>query len=298
MKKHPNKITIIGAGQVGSTLALLFKENGFEIVSVISRTKESAKKLGKLVQCKNVSTSIKDISIQTEFLLLAVPDNLLKNIADEIASVSHLNFKKIVVAHTSGVHSVDVLSSLKTKGANVAGFHPIQSFPKHFSVQQLKKNITNNICFGIECEKKLQPKLSSLAKKLGGKFVFVPSELKPLYHLVCVVSSSFSVTLLKVIEEISSHFPFAKNWKDAFSPILLSSISNALATSPTKALTGPIPRGDLHTIELHLNALVQFSPELISFYKELSTKAVSIAIERGSISNEQEKRLLQVLKKK
>ena len=54
VKRIPNKISIIGAGKVGSTLALLFKENGFEIVSVISRTKESAKKLGKLVKCKSI----------------------------------------------------------------------------------------------------------------------------------------------------------------------------------------------------------------------------------------------------
>ena len=279
MKKFPSKISIIGAGKVGSTLALLFIENGFEIVSVISRTKESAKKLGKLVRCKTISTSVKDISPQTEFLLLAVPDRVLKNVADEIASTSNLNFKKIIVAHVSGVHSVDVLSSLKKKGTNVAGFHPIQTFPKQFSVQQLKNNISNNIGFGIECEKKLQPTLSSLAKKVGGKFVFVPSELKPLYHLACVVSSSFFITLLKVIEEISSNFPFAEEWKTAFSPILLSSISNALATSPSTALTGPIPRGDVKTIELHLNALQKYSPLLISIYKELSTKAAAIVKE-------------------
>jgi predicted short-subunit dehydrogenase-like oxidoreductase (DUF2520 family) len=294
MKK---KTSIVGAGKVGSTLALLFKENGFEIVSIISRTKESAKKLGKLVHCKNISASVKDISPQTEFLLLAVPDGVLKNVADEIAQSAKLNFKKIIVAHVSGVHSVEVLSSLKNKGANVAGFHPIQTFPKNISIQQMKKNISNNIVFGIECEKKLQPTMKQLAKKMYGKSVFITSELKPLYHLACVVSSSFSVTLLKVIEEIASHFPFANEWKRAFSPLLLSSITNALSTSPASALTGPIPRGDVKTVELHLNALQKFSPQLISLYKELGIKATSIAEERGSISEEQEKKIFSVLKK-
>ena len=296
MNKLPNKISLVGAGKVGSTLSLLLKENGFEIVSIISRTKKSAKKLGKLVHCKTISTSIKDISPQTEFLLLAVPDGVLKNVADEIAATSQLNFKKIIVAHVSGVHSVEVLSSMKKKGAKVSGFHPIQTFPKNISIQQLKKNISHNIVFGIECEKKIQPIMKQLAKKMNGKSVFITSEIKPLYHLACVVSSSFSITLLKVIEEIASNFPFAEEWKTAFSPILLSSIANALSTSPSSALTGPIPRGDVKTIEMHLNALQKFSPQLISIYKELGTKAVSIAKERGSISKEQEKKILRVLR--
>gem|GEM_PF-5537198 len=55
----------------------------------------------------------------------------------------------------------------------------------------------------------------------------------------------------------------------------------------------------MHTIELNLNALEQFSPKLISFYKELSTKAVTIAKKkRGSISKEQKKKLFNILKKK
>jgi predicted short-subunit dehydrogenase-like oxidoreductase (DUF2520 family) len=297
MKK---KVSIVGAGKVGSTLALLFKENGFEIVSIISRTNESAKKLGKLVHCKNISASVKDISPQTEFLLLAVPDGVLKNVADEIAQSAKLNFKKINVAHVSGVHSVDVLSPLKNKGANVAGFHPIQTFPKQFSSQQIKNNISHNICFGIECEKKMQPTMKQVAKKLNGTSIVIPAKagIKPFYHLACVVSSSFSVTLLKVIEEIASHFPFANEWKSTFSPLLLSSITNALSTSPSSALTGPIPRGDIKTIEMHLNALQKFSPQLITLYKELGTKAVAIAKERRSFTVEQEKKILALLKRK
>ena len=120
MNKLPKIISVIGVGKVGSTLASILYDNGFEIVSIISRTKGSAKKTAKLVHCKNISISVKDISPQTELILLAVPDGVLKNVADEIAKSAQLNFKKIIVAHVSGVHSVDVLSSIKKKGASVA----------------------------------------------------------------------------------------------------------------------------------------------------------------------------------
>lgn len=293
-----NKISIVGAGKVGSTLASILFDNEFEIVSIISRTKESAKKLGKLVRCKNISISIKDISPQTELLLLAVPDGALKNVDDEIAATSNLNFKKIIVAHVSGVHSVDVLSSLKKKGAKVAGIHPIQTFPRTLSIQQLKKNISHNIVFGIECEKKLQPTMKLLAKKMNGKSVFISSELKPLYHLACVVSSNFSVVLLKMLEEISANFSSPNQWKEVFTPILHSSIKNALSTSPTSALTGPFTRSDVNTIEMHLNALQKFSPQLISAYKELGILAISIAKERGGISEVEKRNILNVLRKK
>ncbi len=285
-------------GKVGSTLASILYDNGFEIVSIISRTKGSAKKTAKLVHCKNISISVKDISPQTELILLAVPDGVLKNVADEIAKSAQLNFKKIIVAHVSGVHSVDVLSSIKKKGASVAGIHPIQTFPKQFSIQQLKKIVSHNIVFGIECEKKLQPTLKELAKKMNGKPFVIPAKagIKPLYHLACVVSSNFSVVLLKMLEEISSSFSFSNEWKDIFSPLLQSSINNALSTSPVAALTGPFTRGDVKTIAMHLNALQKFSPQLITIYKELGILAASIAKERGSISEMEEKSILSTLK--
>jgi predicted short-subunit dehydrogenase-like oxidoreductase (DUF2520 family) len=298
VKKLPRKITIVGAGKVGSTLALLFKDNGFEIVSVISRTEKSAKKLSRIAKCKTISTSVKDVSPQTEFLLLAVPDRVLKNVADEIATTLKINFKKLLVAHVSGIHSVEVLSSLKKKGAKIAGIHPIQTFPKNISIQQLKKNISNNIVFGIECEKKLQPTMKKLARTLGGSSIVIPAKtgIKPLYHLACVIASNFPIVLLKMLEEISSHFHFSKDWKKTFSPILFSSISNALTTSPVSALTGPFVRSDVKTIESHLNALKKYSPQLISIYKELGKLATSSSIESGSISRAEKNGILSILK--
>jgi len=51
-------------------------------------------------------------------------------------------------------------------------------------------------------------------------------------------------------------------------------------------LTGPVARGDLGTIERHLNALKAKSPSLLTTYKELGLQTIPIALAKGRV-NEQ-----------
>ena len=51
-------------------------------------------------------------------------------------------------------------------------------------------------------------------------------------------------------------------------------------------LTGPVARGDLDTVERHLDALQAKDPSLLTIYKVLGLQAIPIALAKGKV-NEQ-----------
>jgi predicted short-subunit dehydrogenase-like oxidoreductase (DUF2520 family) len=66
-------------------------------------------------------------------------------------------------------------------------------------------------------------------------------------------------------------------------------------------LTGPIARGDLGTIERHLNALEAKNFPLLSTYKELGLQTIPIALAKGKVNEqkaEEMKALLSLRRKK
>ena len=63
------------------------------------------------------------------------------------------------------------------------------------------------------------------------------------------------------------------------------------------ALTGPIPRGDSGTLEVHLATLSRLAPEVVDLYLAVARREVGIAEERGALSPEQLERVMRALAK-
>ena len=67
-----------------------------------------------------------------------------------------------------------------------------------------------------------------------------------------MVASNHLVALLGQVERltVACGVPF-----EAFAPLVASSVADAFALGPARALTGPVSRGDLATVEKHLATL-------------------------------------------
>ncbi len=109
--------------------------------------------------------------------------------------------------------------------------------------------------------------------------VRLPAGAKVLYHAGAVVASNYVVTLAGL----------AARWAEAaglsaelagqiYRPLLAGAAANLAGTSPPKALTGPIRRGDLDTVRAHLAAL---GPEDRRLYAVLGLETVRLAREGG-----------------
>jgi prephenate dehydrogenase len=88
-------VTIIGAGNVGSSLALALAAERYPIVSVVSRTGGPALKLARKVNCKRVSTNIADTDPKSEVVIIATPDSAIAGVARELAALKGLRFRKL-----------------------------------------------------------------------------------------------------------------------------------------------------------------------------------------------------------
>ena len=81
-------------------------------------------------------------------------------------------------------------------------------------------------------------------------------------------------------------------WKP-FQPLIQSTLQNLSSHPLDEALSGPVKRGDIHTVENHLKFLDTNFPEAISIYSQMANSLIQLT----SLSNDQKDKLIEILKK-
>lgn len=274
-------VGIIGAGSVGSSLAVLFRRSGYRIISVISRRRSSAQKLARLVKCAHHSDDVADLPSSAGLVVIAVPDERILEIAAKLACRTDLQFRTLIVFHTSGALTSDVLLPLQRKGAKTFSLHPIQTFPAraHLADQLARMK---GITYGFEGQTGTMRYARHLVKDVGGAMIRISKEKKILYHIACVVASNYSVALLGMVEELLALVGGDVRMRDLL-PLLETSIGNAFRLTPGKALTGPIARGSVATIECHVRELLRTDKRLAGLYCQYGKQALRLALQERKI---------------
>lgn len=290
--RKPLQISIIGAGKVGTSLAVLLHRNGYHIASVISSHRSSAKRCARLVGCSKYSSNIANISPLSQFILIAVPEEKIQEVAQCLSTLRDIDFSRLYVAHTSGVLSSEALKPLAPLGAKTFSLHPIQSFPRSISLAK-QLQMLNGISYGFEGPSKNILFARHIVRALNGKFLVVPKEKKILYHIACVFASNYMVSVLGALEELAESLKFSQGLKP-FEKLILASIENALCNGAARALTGPIARGSTGTIKLHLNEL-SGNKKLRTLYRSLGLSTLELASKQGKLTKVEREILRRVL---
>jgi predicted short-subunit dehydrogenase-like oxidoreductase (DUF2520 family) len=232
------RLTIIGSGNVATNLAMAFHKAGFEIGEVYSRNLTHATALTEKVGTKAVQ-EISALSAETDLIVLAIKDDVHETVLGE------LKLRHVPIVHTSGAKN---LVHFKTEGyASYGVFYPLQSFLKN---EQLDfKHIP--ICIEAS-DPKLLADLEQLASRLSQRVTQIDSEKRLVLHLAAVFANNFTNHLYALSGEVLSaaNLPF-----DLLTP-LIQHTANRLATqSPAELQTGPAIRGDVKTMQQHLELL-------------------------------------------
>ncbi len=279
-------VTIVGAGKVGSVLGRVLVENGYKVVCVVSRTKKSAKATGKFLKCRNTSESIDSIPSSTDLILITTPHSAVGQVAQELSSLTQLNFKRLSVCHASGMLSASTLEPLQKKGVTVFSFHPLQTFPRDFVPKDIVPT-ARGIYYAVDGTPQAVRKATALARMLEGKIIEIKPEMRAFYHAACVVASNHLTTMLSIVETMFRQFDSKeKDFFQVFKPIVMATLRNIEATSPAVALSGPIARGGVETIGVHFASIKQFSPELLPYFGTLTLETVRLAEQKGSVPPE------------
>ncbi len=281
MKPH---ITIIGAGAVGTSLALALYAHQYPIRTIISRTVAAAADLAARVECGG-SAGLDGVRLPPDgVVFIAVPDDALPAVlarlraADaqpEEAPLPHEGGP--VVLHTSGALPGGILSPLRDLGASVGSFHPLMLFPRGRSTGAEFAQCP----VAIEGDDRAAGAARDIALSLTSRPFSIPPEKKTLYHIAAVFASNYFVTLLSAVGRTGEAAGLPREEiVTLFEPLIRQTLDTVLCTSPHAALTGPIARNDRDTIRRHVEALRDLGDEqTLSLYIELGLATARLAKE-------------------
>jgi predicted short-subunit dehydrogenase-like oxidoreductase (DUF2520 family) len=287
LRKIVSRLGFIGAGKVGTALAVTLSARGYPVAAVASRTMLSAERLASAVLGCQVYDAKQAVADAAELVFVTTPDDV---IASAVAEVRWHAGQAVI--HCSGADSLDILEPAKNAGAMVGSFHPLQTFA---DTEQAIRNLPGST-FALEGEGQLIPTLKEMVSALGGSWVELKAGDKVLYHAAAVFACNYTVTLLKLATDLWRAFGVSpKQATKALMPLLRGTVNNIESLGLPQCLTGPIARGDVGTITKHLEALESSTPVLLPAYRELGLRTIPIALSKGGIDEGKAKELWELL---
>ncbi len=210
---------------------------------------------------------------EVDVVLLAVRDDALPAAAATLAGALS---PKHVVLHLSGSQGLDALDGVRPSGAALGSLHPLQTLVDPRAAPAALRGARA----AVEGEPRALEAAERLAQALGMVPVTISGASKALYHAAAVFASNYLVTCAAVGARLmrAAGAPADEAWP-ALQPLVEGTLRNLLAAdSPDDALTGPVARGDVATVERHVAALEAGDQGL---YEELGRATLAIAAGRG-----------------
>lgn len=192
---------------------------------------------GKFVSPENILS-------ESSILILAISDDAIDPFLDNHPTLN----KKLCIHFSGSLTSTHALS-----------YHPLMTFGPKLYDEQFYKNI-------LFVGEHGSPLFTKIFPKLKNPHIQIPNEKKPYYHALCVIANNFTTLLWKkFFDEMSTEF---KASFENLKPYLHQTFLN-IDSDYQNALTGPLKRNDLQTIERNLNALNNdpFADVYLSFVK-------------------------------
>jgi predicted short-subunit dehydrogenase-like oxidoreductase (DUF2520 family) len=284
-------IAIIGAGVLGTSLAVLLRRAGHSIVAVCSRTHRSAQAAAALIGGTQVVGDCGLAAMGADAVILAVPDRAIPTVAIQVAAGGALK-RGAVVVHLSGALPAGVLAGVRAAGGWQGSLHPLQSFA---DVETAIASLPSSFFF-LEGDEEAVDTLRSLVISLEGRPVRIDSASKVLYHAAATAASNYLVTLVDYAAGLMVKAGVPPDVAlPALMPLVQGTVRNLDAVGLPDALTGPIARGDAGTVKSHLEALRRAPGDLVRLYVALARKTVEVALRKGKIEREVADQILKML---
>lgn len=265
-------IVIIGAGRLGTALARALPRAGLKVRAVADRSSPAAARARRVVGQRRVFRDNVRAAGEGRVLFLTVPDAAIAAAARELAAAD-IAWRGKMVFHCSGLLSSSVLEPLRRRGAWTASCHPVRSFPAKGDQPDPFKGIL----VGVEGQARAVAWLRPVLRRLGAEpFVLRPAD-KPVYHAACSLASNHVVALLDMAQGLLVGLGFPKKRAlAALLPLAQGTLQDVNKVGTEAALTGPIVRGDVSTVQRHLAVLTK-APLVLEAYKTLGLQALRLA---------------------
>jgi predicted short-subunit dehydrogenase-like oxidoreductase (DUF2520 family) len=179
--------------------------------------------------------------------------------------------------HTSGSHGLRVLEPAIARGARPVALHPAFTFTG--TSRDLDR--LSDCVFGVTAGADERAWVSDLVAELGASVMWVPEELRGLYHAGLAHGANHLVTLVTQAMELLGAAG-ADDPAAILRPLLQAALDNALAEGDS-ALTGPIVRGDVNTVRAHLAEISRTAPDTLPSYVALARATLDRVVTDGRV---------------
>jgi predicted short-subunit dehydrogenase-like oxidoreductase (DUF2520 family) len=272
-------VSIVGAGRLGTALALALTQSGYKILAMVSRRSVRARTAAALINSNTLTLNSKQLRElpPSDLILITTPDDAIESTAREL-STSVRWTAGATVLHTSGALSSLILSPLAQAGFHTGSIHPLVSVSDpHSGAESL-----HGAFYCVEGDRTAVAVARAITRDLGGKSFSIAPEKKALYHAAAVMSSGHITALFDIaIEMLTSLGLSQREAQRVLLPLVRSTVSNLEGSDTAHALTGTFARGDIATAEAHVEALNYARlQQARAAYKLLGARSLEIAARR------------------
>ena len=240
-----SSLLIVGPGRAGCSMALAARNAGHTLVGVVGRS--GTHQASALLGC--APYTMNEILPPADICLVSVSDSAIESVAHSLVGQLAVD----LVAHVSGATSIEVLAGLDLPHGSI---HPLQSLPSpelgSVALVGAGAAITGSTSDVVAA-------LTEFATSIGCRPFPLGDSEKAMYHAAASAASNFVTTVLGLSADL---FREAGVDPAVAEPLTATSVHNAYALGARGALTGPVMRGDVETVETQMRSAVAASPEL------------------------------------
>ncbi len=254
------KVVIVGYGRLGAALAMRLKAAGWP-VAVLPRSEASVRRAAK------VGLKLADHGdlASAALCVLAVPD---ASVAAAAGVVAEDLGPDTALLHCAGALDLDAFGSAALKRRR-GSFHPL------VAISDPRDPLADHSVALAASDRALMPVLWRMALALRMRPIEVPEARRAAYHAGAVMSAGLLVALIDAACAALSEAGIAPEAAlNALLPLSASALQGIEKRGLSKALTGPIARGDVGVVRAHLEAL---PAPLAGVYRLLSARALALA---------------------
>jgi predicted short-subunit dehydrogenase-like oxidoreductase (DUF2520 family) len=270
-------VFIIGAGVVGTTLAARLSRAGVPVAGLHGRQSALSEVGSALAGVLGSSGELPQILRDSDVVIISVRDARIPEIAQRLVDEKRVRPDQVVL-HTSGNRpAAEMLAAAKPHVRGVGTLHPL------IAVTDAPGTLENlkGAYFGIEGDDEAKRLARWMVQRMGGRPLDLAAESMALYHAAAVLASNYVVALA----DIARAMLVAAGVRDADAlpsllPLMTSAVRNMVEVGLPSAMTGPVVRGDVPSIERHIAALTTRAPEVLDLYRRLGREVLRIARKR------------------
>jgi predicted short-subunit dehydrogenase-like oxidoreductase (DUF2520 family) len=208
---------VVGRGRAGGSFALALRAVGWQVTEISHE------------EVSRIDDS------EAELVLLCVPDAAVADTATRVPSS-----EARVVAHCAGALGLSVLEPHPRR----ASVHPLVALAD----PERGAEAIRGAWFATAGD----PLVEQVVSALGGSRIEVGDDDRILYHAAAVVASNHLVALLGQVQRLAAGIGVPL---EAYLQLARGALEDVAAVGPARALTGPVSRGDWHTVAAHLAAI-------------------------------------------